>query len=65
MVDYVPIFCIFHNLLQSYKFYLSNIHFHNTDTLITRNIRYPRYLRIKQTKLNFKIAIICIYLLNI
>ena len=24
----------------------------------------PYYLRVKETKLNFKIAIICIYLLN-
>ena len=28
------------------------------------NIDTPVYLRVKQTKLKFKIAIICIYILN-
>ena len=44
-------------------FYINNIHLHNTETLTARNIDTP-ILRFKQTKLNFKIANICIYLLN-
>ena len=53
-------FVFFINCYKVINLYLRNIHFHPNCT----KYRHPCYLRVKQTKLHFKIYSICIYLLN-
>ena len=49
-------------MLQSYKLLLKQHTFSYMFTLIAHNIDTPVISFVKQTKLNVKIAIICIYI---